>query len=149
MKKPLSILVTFVTVSLLLLCAAAGCSSDESDTGGDEEYSIQVSAGGQVVSVTLTDLQSLPEVTVEGSGKTQTGPTLLSVLDYAGVTEFSKVTVAGLSKGRVATAELELDSDEITEEVVLDFNNQGKTKLAGPDIPEDSWIIDVEEIRAE
>ena len=107
--------------------------------------------GQQVASLGLEELHSLPEMTlnIPGSGSTEQGPTLSSVLELAGITDFSKITVTGMLKGRIATAELTLDRTEITEEVMFDFNNQGKTKLCGARIPDSNWIIDVAEIYAE
>jgi hypothetical protein len=144
-------------VLVMLAVFAAGCSSEsggtkdsDNDSSSPQEYSIEISQNGQhVTDVTLSQLHTLPEVSFTAIEKTQTGPSLLSVLHYAGITEFSQVKVSGWSKGRVATAELPLDRDEITDQVILEFNNQGKTKLAGPNIPDSNWIIDVEAIEVE
>ena len=35
---------------------------------------------------------------------------------------------------------------EITDQVLLEFNNSGKTKLCGTDIPGDQWVVDVNTI---
>jgi len=151
-------LLRWVAVVLVMLAVfAAGCSSDSSgtedgnnDSSGPQEYSIEIIQNGQhVTDVTLSQLHTLPEVSFTAIEKTQTGPTLLSVLQFAGITEFSKVTVSGLSKGRVATAEKELNRTDIDDQVILEFNNQGKTKLAAPSIPDSDWIIDVEAIEVE
>jgi hypothetical protein len=104
----------------------------------------------QVASLGLEELHSLPEVIIEMGGDTpETGPTLLSVLELAEIEEYSKIIVSGMTKGRLATAEITLQRSEITPDVILDFNNQGKTKLCGKQIPDSNWIIDVTEIRAE
>jgi hypothetical protein len=140
-----------------LVVFTAGCSSDNNsseDTNNDEsstqEYSVEITLNDQhVADVTLSQLHTLPEVSFTANEKTQTGPTLLSVLQYAGITEFSQVKVSGWSKGRVATAELPLDKADITDQVILEFNNQGKTKLAAPTIPDSDWIVDVEAIEVE
>jgi hypothetical protein len=147
------------TVMLLIVLAAvtAGCSSDSSTSGDSssdnstaQEYSIDITQNGQhVADVTLAQLHTLPEVSFTAKEKTQTGPALLSVLQYAGITEFNRVTVAGWSRGRVATAEKLLDKGDITDQVILEFTNQGKTKLAATTIADSEWIIDVEAIRVE
>jgi hypothetical protein len=149
----LAVAITITAFAVL----TAGCSSEASGTkdpdndgSGTQEYSIEISQNGQhVTDVTLSQLHTLPEVSFTANEKTQTGPTLLSVLQYAGITEFTKVTVAGWSKGRVATAEKPLNRADITDQVILEFNNQGKTKLAAPTIPDSDWIIDVEAIEVE
>jgi hypothetical protein len=149
-----AVLAVAVTLTVLMVftagCSSDTASSDESDNSRPQEYSIHISRDGQHVTyVTLSQLHTLPEVSFQAKGTTQTGPTLLSVLQYAGIAEFSKVKVAGWSKGRLATAELPLDRAQITDQVILEFNNQGKTKLAAPTIPDSDWIIDVEAIEVE
>ena len=120
-------------------------------TSAETGYQIKVfSKGQQVASLGLTQLHSLPEVTIEMGGDSPgSGPTLQSVLELAGIQEYSKVTISGMVRGRIATAELTLHRAEITDEVLLDFTNQGKTKLCGKQIPQSNWIVDVTEIRAE
>jgi hypothetical protein len=103
----------------------------------------------QVTSLGLADMQKLPVSTLSISGSTETGPTLKSVLDLAGITDFSSIKISGMLKGRLATGELTLSKADITDDVILDFNNQGKTKLCGSNIPDSNWIIDVAEIRAQ
>jgi hypothetical protein len=142
---------------IMLAVVTAGCSSDNGTTGDSnsdsstaQEYSVEITQNGQhVADVTLSQLHTLPEVSFTAKEKTQTGPALLSVLQYAGTTEFTRVTVSGWSKGRVATAEKPLDKADITDQVILEFTNQGKTKLAAPTIPDSEWIIDVEAIEVE
>ncbi len=94
----------------------------------------------------LADLTSLPQVKVTADSKEETGPTLLAVLGLAGIQDFSSVTAYGYTKGRVATAELTLNRSQINDQVVLDISNQGTAKLAGPNIPGNSWIIDVNKL---
>lgn len=150
----------FALATLLL----AGCSgtTNTTDTGnlaanttitssGDSDgYQIKVLMNGnQMASLGLSELRSLPEVTLDISGNNEQGPTLMSVLEMAGVKDFSKVTVSGMLKGRVATGELTLNQSDINNEVIISFNKQGKTKLCGTQIPDSNWIIDVAEIQVE
>jgi hypothetical protein len=149
MKKTMKILLVMV-LTVFTLSLGAGCSGETGKPSAEEEYSIKIiSEGEQVTSLNLTKLQSLPTVSLSAFGKSEEGPTLLSVLKLAGINEFSKVTVIGMVRGRIATGELTLTRSEITDEVILDFTNRGTTKLAGAQIPEDNWIIDVTEIRLE
>ncbi len=152
-RTPLALLVTLILPLLLSVACANNTGTPASNTNVPTETGYQIKfflKGQQVASLGLTELHSLPEVTIEMGGDTPaSGPTLLSALERVGIKEFSKVIISGMVKGRIASAELTLQRDEVTNEVVLDFTNQGKTKLCGKQIPQSSWIIDVSEIRAE
>ena len=102
-----------------------------------------------MASLGLTELHTLPEVNLNIAGKTEAGPTLSSVLELAGIKNFSEIKVSGMLKGRLATGELTLKPSDINSDVILSYNNQGKTKLCGKEIPDSNWIIDVAEIRSE
>ncbi len=103
---------------------------------------IVVFKGKTVASFGFADLQALPRTGVEG----QEGPTLLSVLDNAGIKEFSKVTVKGMGPGRTGPAKAELSRDQLSKSLILDFTKQGTVKLAGDSLPRESWVIDVTQI---
>ena len=143
---------TLIAVLALLatMFLMVGCGGGGEQEASEEGYHIKIFLNGnEKESLSLSDIQNLPQVTVQAKGKDQIGPTLLSVMDQAGISDYSKVTIVGLAKGRVASAELELNKDEIDDKVVLDITNSGTAKLASPNIDENKWIIDVSEIRAE
>jgi hypothetical protein len=163
-------LISILVIALVLTMSLIGCSSSNSQTPTStsqsstlvtsssktptisasivgDQYSIAVfSADSQVAAIKLDDLKNLPQVSVTADGRAQNGPTLLSVLGLAGIKDFSTITAFGYSKGRVATAELTLNKSQINDQIVLDLSNQGTAKLAGPDIPGNSWIIDVNKL---
>jgi hypothetical protein len=56
-----------------------------------------VKPDGSKVGVTIEDLKTLPLKQVTAEGKVEEGPGLLEVLNFAGVTEFSEVTLTGTS----------------------------------------------------
>jgi hypothetical protein len=143
-----------IPLLLLVACGNNEATSSQSttiSTVSSSGYKIKIFSENQLItSLGIEELQSLPQVSVDvGSDTPANGPTLQSVLEKAGTKEFTEVTVIGMSKGRIATAETTLQKADITPEVVLDFNKQGKTKLCGIRILQDKWIIDVSEIRAE
>jgi hypothetical protein len=168
LKRP-ALMAGLLTV-LILIVLAAGCSSSPSSTPAStstsstpavsstktptstpsatgDQYSIAVFSGdNQLAKLKIEDIKSLPQVSVTADGKAQNGPTLLSVLGLAGIKDFSTVTAYGYTKGRVATAELTLNKSQIDNQVVMDISNQGTAKLAGPNIPGNSWIIDVNKL---
>lgn len=130
---------------------AIGCArSTPGTTNTEAGYRVKVTvSGAAAASLTIAQLQDLPKVSLEAYSKSEEGPTLLSALELAGVNDFSRVTAIGLLKGRVASAELTLTREQVTGSVILDFTNRGTVKLAGADIPEDNWIIDVTELKVE
>ncbi len=135
-------------------CSSAATTNSSSQntsqtTAGKTGYQIKFFQGDkQIASLGLTELHSLNSVTLTMAGKSETGPTLPSVLQLAGINDYSTILVSGMLKGRLATGELTLNKSDVTGEVILSYNNQGKTKLCGVKIPDSNWIIDVSEIRA-
>lgn len=156
MNKKQAVILVSSAVCILAAVMIAGCSSRSTDVS--TAAASQTAAGykvvfflngQQVASLGLEQLQTLPKVSLALADRSEEGPTLLSVLELAGIKEFSKLTVVGMVRGRVATAELELQRSQVTEDLILDFTNRGTTKLAGAQLSEDKWVIDVAEIRAE
>ena len=155
-KKILLFILIIAGVFLFISCSDATTTSsssiDNATNTNSTEYRIKFFLNDeQVSSLGLSDLHNLPEVTltIAGTHSDETGPTLSSVLKLAGIQNYNKVTIKGMLKGRIATGELTLNKSEVTDNVMFDFNNQGKTKLCGTNIPEANWIIDVSEIYIE
>jgi hypothetical protein len=146
-------LIAVLCFSFLTSCTSApntSSSSNTQTTTNNAGYQIKFFQNdNQVASLGLTELHTLTDVTLNIAGKSEVGPTLSSVLKLAGIKGFSTIKVSGMLKGRLATGELTLKQSDITGEVILSYNNQGKTKLCGVQIPDSSWIIDVAEIKAE
>jgi len=135
--------------SITIMAVFGGCTSDTTDitTTDSGQYSISIYMDDSLVdSVILDDLLALEQVSFTAENKDEEGPTLLSVLQSVGIDDFEEVTVAGLSKGRIAEAEITLTRSQVNEQVVLDITNSGTSKLASPDIPSNDWIIDVDEL---
>lgn len=129
-----------LVVGVVLGCA--GCGGDESG-----EYSIKITENGRVLAtLRVEDLDSLEEHVIVVEGKEQTGPTLLSALESAGVRDFDTVTIKGLAQGRMAEAQISLDRDEIDDQVILDKSNEGTFKVTSPNIPKQEGVVDISEI---
>ena len=148
-------LIATLSVSLLVSCTS---NTGTTSSSGDETQTTTYSTGYQIkffikdrqaASLGLNELHRLPDVTLTIAGKSEIGPTLSSVLKLAGINDFSSIVVSGMLKGRIMTGELTLKSSEINDNIILSYNNQGKTKLCGTQIPDTNWIIDVAEIKAE
>ncbi len=90
----------------------------------------------------MDDLKKLPLTTIIVSGKPQEGPALADVLKAANIQDYTQVTVIG-------TGQVVLQKDEVTPQVVLDFNNRGTVKLASPALPIPSPVQDITTIKVE
>ena len=99
-----------------------------------------VKADGSTFDVTLDALKKLPLANITVDGKVQEGPKLLDILNLAGVTDFTEVTLTG-SASPVILARAQVDNNTI-----LDFNNHGTLKLATTYIPMPNWTKDISEI---
>lgn len=149
-KVILIIIATCIMVTGISSCSSEAKKESEDATNGEEVYSIEVYLSSTLKKlITIDEIESLDKVSFSTEDKDEEGPTLTDVLELAGITEFDEVTVVGLTKGRIASAELALSRNEIDDEVILDITNRGTTKLAGRDIPSNDWIIDVSELRVE
>jgi hypothetical protein len=127
--------------------AVADNSSAEKAGDNGNVYSIAFFFNGnKMAALTIDDLSTLEQVTVNINGSPQDGPTLLSALKMAGIDDFTELTAHGMSRGRLATAEATLKREQIDDSVMLDINKHGKCKLCGANIPQSNWIIDIEKI---
>lgn len=99
-----------------------------------------VQADGSAKAFALADLRALPMTSIMADGSPQEGPSLLAVLEAAGVSDFAEVTLTGIDGTKTLT------HDEVTAEVVLDFNNRGSVKIVAPDWPRDARIRDITQI---
>ena len=133
MKKTL--LQLFLVLSLLI----PACSANQTN-GPKTPQALQPTAvstaffqiirpDGSKFGVTLDALKTLPLKQVTAEGKVEEGPDLLDVLAFAGVTEFTEVTLTGSSNPATLTCE------QVDENTILDFNNHGTVKLSTTYIP--------------
>jgi hypothetical protein len=149
-----------VVIFLLLVISTilAGCSqstttsdntSAEKTGDNSDVYSVAFFFNGEkTAALTLDDIKNLDQVQININGSEQTGPTLLSALVKAGISDFTELTAYGMSRGRLATAESTFTREQVDDTVMLDINNRGKCKLCGANIPQSRWIIDIEKIEA-
>ncbi|MFC1871597.1 hypothetical protein ACFLYF_04280, partial [Chloroflexota bacterium] len=124
-----------------------GSSKDSKDS--TEPYKINVFLNDTLVSsLTGDDLKSLEQlsITVKDGNRNVKGPSLISVINLAGISDFNEVHVFGLAKRRAGPADYVIENQQTATDSVLVFNNSGKTKLAGIDLPWDV-VIDVSELR--
>jgi len=128
--------------------AGTGTATAASNTAAS--YGIKVTQNGKtLLNLSLADIDKLTTVTISADGSSYTGPTILSILSKAGITDFTKVNIVGFAKGRLATAELPVTKAELNDKYIVRRTNQNTYSLASPDVPSNNWIIDVNELRVE
>lgn len=111
-------------------------------------YTVEVRRGEDVLAVyDLAELQAMPQVTVNALGKTESGPSLQTVLDAAHAGAYESVRVLG--PGVRDDGELSLESSEVTPGVLLDVSNRGTVKIVGPAMAWDDRVRDVTDIVVE
>jgi hypothetical protein len=109
-------------------------------------YRVRITRGGtELASFDLAQLQAIGMKTVIVQGGTEQGPPLLAVLERAGASEFTTVTILGT--GTRDTGRLELSVAEVGPDTVLDIAKRGTVKVAGPNIPYDMRVRDITEIQ--
>ena len=139
----------FFHLVLVLSLLISGCASNASGpktpqvlqpTAVSSALFQVVKPDGTNVGVTIADLKalSLKQVTVEG--KVEEGPGLLDVIHFAGVTEFTEITLTGSSNPAT------LSREQVDDNTILDLTNHGTVKLATIYIPKASWTKDIIEI---
>jgi hypothetical protein len=107
-----------------------------------DAYRVQVTRDGRsLASYTLDELEAMPQRSVRMQDKAEKGPSLLTVLERAGVAEFASVAISG--EGVRDDGQIELARDLVDDDVLLDIAGRGTTKLCGPDIDQGDWVRDV------
>ncbi len=95
---------------------------------------------GTKVGLTMDDLKKLPLAQLTVDGKLQEGPKLMDVLNAAGVTDFTEVSLTG------SASPVTLTRAQVDDNTILDFNNHGTLKLATTYVPMPDWTKDISEI---
>jgi len=150
MKRPRPAAILAVAL-LVLIALAAGIealvSSGASGPGAGGYAVVVVSEGEVVARLDLDDLERLGFVTIVADGEEQEGPTLLAVLDAAGITDFERVRIAGM--GIRDDGDLALERADVTGDVVLDISRRGTVKVVSPAMTWEDRVRDVTEIVVE
>ena len=144
---------TIAAVTLVLLAGVAAAWWFESSTppsaatvASTSTYRVRITrAGRELASFDLAQLQAIGMKTVVVQGGTEQGPSLLAVLERAGASDFTTVTILGT--GTRDTGRIELGVADVGPDTVLDIAKRGTVKVAGPDIPYDMRVRDVTEIQ--
>ena len=118
----------FACISLTIL--SPGCSSNVQIT--EMPHSVAVSFNGVFMKeLTQAELETLPRVSVVLGKDTRTGPTLLSVLQLAGVGEFAALTVSGYSSRGTDVTQILNKKTDMNENMILYYFGQGTTGRIG------------------
>lgn len=139
-----------LAVAAILSTGACGGGSSTAGSSPSKGSTVTVPAGvaafrvikpdGTTVPFTIAALRKLPLVSILSHGQPQEGPSVLSVLNAAGVTNFASITVTGGNGKKTLT------QAQVTKDVILDYNNRGSVKLVSPAWAKPQRITDVVKI---
>jgi len=149
-KQPGPALVLAAVLALLVVAAVgieALMSSRTSGPGAGGYAVIVVRDDDVLARFNLEDLERLDEATIIVDGEEQRGPTILSVLDEAGVDHFERIRITGM--GIRDDGDLTLERDDVTGEFLLDFSRRGTVKIVSPGMAWEDRVRDVTEIVVE
>ncbi len=143
-----------LAAAALLLVVAAAWAAERQIAGGASGddgppvsvYSVVVTRDGELLrTFAVADLEALPTVSITAEGKAQEGPSLLAVLEAAGVgDDFSEVEITGM--GVRDGGHLVLTAEKVDARVVLDFAERGTVKIVSPELSWRERVRDVVEI---
>ena len=134
-----------VATVVVVLAAVATAWALQSVGEAGSDYRVTVARDGSVAAAfDLDALRKLPARKVVMQGQEQQGPSLLSLLDKAGINSFDQVRVLGM--GVRDDGVIVLKASQIDEDVLLDVAERGTTKLCGPRIAWADRVRDVQRI---
>ena len=139
--------------ALVLVVAAAWVAERQLDGGGTSgdgtkppAYTVAVTRDGELLrAFSVAELEALPAVGITADGKPQEGPSLLAVLEAAGVRDgFTEVEITGM--GLRDGGHLVLAAGQVSGQVLLDFAERGTVKIVSPALSWRERVRDVVEI---
>jgi hypothetical protein len=108
------------------------------------KYLVKVTCDGKVLKkYSIEDIKKMPASSIKIDGKTETGPTLMSLLTKAGIKKYTKITLKGMAKDSMT-----LQKKQIDKFTVLDISNRGTIKYSSKTIEKSKWVKDIVEIIA-
>jgi hypothetical protein len=148
MRRSGGVVIGLLLAAVLVACgpsgAGTGSGSGTGSGGGgaSSSGSVVVRDGArELARFDLAALQALPQVDVKtpqsAGDQVQTGPTVRSVLDKAGVAAVTQLRVEGRDPAQT------LSGADLDGRPILDVTNRGTVKLAGADLTTDRWVRDV------
>ena len=110
-----------------------------------DAYRVEIVVDNETVGAfNLDSMKALPQREVSMQGQIQEGPSVLSLLEVAGIKQFDRLVISGMGErddGRIV-----LTSHEVNEDVLLDFAARGTVKICGPNVEWADRVRDVQRI---
>ena len=128
--------------------------STSSDSGANADRSFDTQSGEKAVLTLigpdgmkhhfdLKRLESLPLVSFLSEGNPQEGPSLKSILKSAGLSEYQELKITGREGTR------SISKTQVTDSLILDFDNRGGVKLVSPEMRHDDRLRDVSRVEVQ
>jgi hypothetical protein len=108
------------------------------------KYLVKVSCDGKVLKkYSIEDIKKMPASSIKVDGKTENGPTLISLLAKAGIKKYTKIIIKGMAKDSMTLLKKQIDKNTI-----LDISNRDTIKYSSKTIAKSKWVKDIVEIIA-
>ena len=125
-----------VSLGLLMISLVISCKTSNST------YEIKILQNQQLVkSYSMDVINKMSFKSFVKDGTIESGPSLAYLLNDAGITTYSIVTL----KNQIGEI-FNIDHTQNTEDYILDITNHGTVKLASEKLPKNKWFKDITEI---
>ena len=95
---------------------------------------------GSTAAIKDTDLRAMPLAQITAGDTVENGILLGALLNAQGITDFQQVTVTG------SGGNLTLSKDQVTQDVILSFTQDGSVQLVDSTRAADQWVKGVNKI---
>ncbi|MCE5222920.1 hypothetical protein LLG10_01865 [bacterium] len=114
---------------MILFTLLIGCSPSK-------PYELQVLIDKQPYKTfTLKELKAMPAESFLADGKIESGPSIATLLKYAGVQTYAKIEIMN-----EAFELVEFSSEQNMNQLILDITNRSNVKLASESIAKQNWM---------
>lgn len=125
-----------LAVAVIVILGLGACSRSGGDSG------LVVQEHGRVLDrYSVSQLQRLPQIEIatpqSHGAQVQKGPTVRSILDFAGITGVTTLRVEGRDPAQILAAA------ELSDPVILNITKRDTLKLTGTKLSTDRWVRDV------
>lgn len=102
-------------------------------------YELQILLNKQPYKLlSMKEIKTMPAESFVMDGKIESGPTVATLLQYAGIQTYAKIEVMNEAYELV-----EFTSEQDLKQLILDISNRHNVKLASRSIPKKDWMKDI------
>lgn len=123
--------VLLLAAMCIVLSIAGGCQKST--------YQLQILYDKQPVKTfTLQEIHAMPKESIMVAGSSYSGPSVETLLKYAGIQQFAKVSVMNEDFELI-----DLSAEQNMQNFIIDVINRGKFRLISKNIAKKDWMVKV------